>query len=62
MNKLLQGLTAVSAAVAIFAACTQPKQNDAAPELTASGLNPEQFADTIACYIIDGKRIFYISK
>ena len=45
MNKLLNGL-ATAATAALFAACTQPKAPEA-PALTASGLNPEQFADTI---------------
>ncbi|MBQ7442967.1 MAG: galactose mutarotase [Bacteroidaceae bacterium] len=46
MTKLLQRLTVASAAVALCAACTQPKQADTTA-LTASGLNPQQFADTI---------------
>ena len=41
----MKGLASSIAAIALMAACTEPKP--AVAELTDSGLNPEQFADTI---------------
>jgi len=41
----VKGLASSIAAIALMAACTEPKP--AVAELTDSGLNPEQFADTI---------------
>lgn len=47
MKTIVKGLASAVAAIAIMAACTDQKP---AAEITASGLNPEQFVDTI-----DGK-------
>lgn len=45
MRTIVKGLASSIAAIALMAACTEPKP--AVEELTDSGLNPEQFADTI---------------
>ena len=44
MKRIFQGMASAAAAVALFAACTQQKP---VVELTESGLNPEQFVDTV---------------
>ena len=44
MQKIMKGFVAAAASVAFLAACTEPQP---AATLTASGLDPEQFVDTI---------------
>ena len=46
MKAFTKGMLAASAALVMLAACTEPKKAEA--ELTLSGLNPEQFVDSVA--------------
>ena len=46
MKTFVKGFVSAAAAIALMAACTEQKK-PATAELTASGLNPEQFVDTI---------------
>ena len=46
MNAFTKGMLAASAALVMLSACTQPKKAEAVT--TRSGLNPEQFVDSVA--------------
>ena len=46
MNAFTKGMLAASAALVMLSACTQPKKAEAVT--TLSGLNPEQFVDSVA--------------